>query len=472
MVEKKLSVSIIVFFIIILGSLKGHAQETGKGLYKAYCAGCHGAELQGNSAAALIKEEWKYGRSRGSISRNITYGIKGTEMAAFGNILGDEDIKALVDYIIKVQKIPPSEDRPVPPIVETKDYIIKIEKVIDQGIETPWGITFTGPNQAYFTERKGSIRQMIKGQLVEEPVKGTPPTQELRTGGYMDITADPNYSENGWLYLSYSYTPGNIDNENALAMTKVIRGRITNHQWTDQQTLFEVPDSLLVRKGNRWGSRFLFDKQGYLYFSIGDMNRAEASQNPAKAPGKVYRINSDGSIPESNPYVDQPNALQAVFTIGNRNVQGIDQHPVTGDIWFSEHGPMGGDELNILKKGVNYGWPVITYGVDYDGSVVSDSTHKKGMAEPIIQWTPSIAVSAVQFVDGNRFPLWENNLMVGALKFEELRRLVIKNKNVVQQEIILKDYGRVRDIQNGPDGALYVLLNSPDIILRLSPQKK
>lgn len=468
---KKISVPTIILLAIFLGSLKGYAQKTGKELYKAYCAGCHGAELQGNSAAALIKEEWKYGRSRGSIARNITYGIKGTEMAAFGNILSDEEVKALVDYIIKVQNVPPTEDRPLPSVIQTKDYVIKIEKVIEQGIETPWGIAFTGPNQAYFTERKGTIRQIINGQLVEEPVKGTPPTQELRTGGYMDIVADPNYSENGWLYLAYSYTPGIIDDKNALAMTKVVRGRITNHQWTDQQTLFEVPDSLLVRKGNRWGCRFLFDKQGYLYFSIGDMNRAEASQAPGKAPGKVYRIHPDGSIPETNPYAGEQSALRAVFTLGNRNVQGIDQHPVTADIWASEHGPMGGDELNILEKGENYGWPLITYGVDYDGSVVSDRTHKEGMAQPIIQWTPSIAVSAVQFVDDSRFPLWKNNLMVGALKFEELRRLVIKNKSVGQQEIILKDYGRVRDIQNGPDGALYVLLNSPDLILRLTPQE-
>ncbi|WP_372637040.1 PQQ-dependent sugar dehydrogenase [Fodinibius sp.] len=447
-----------------------YGQDEGNKIYKTYCAGCHGAQLEGNSASSLTISELKYGRTRGSMIRNITYGIPDTEMSAFGEVLDDEEVEAVVDYIIASQNAS-AEDRPIPARLQTSHYTLRIEKLVDQDIETPWGITFIDSDHALFTERKGTIRRLVKGNLDPRPIQGVPPTQELRTGGYMDITVDPEYEENGWIYLAFSFTPEDINDTNARAMTKVVRGRIDNHQWTDEQTLFEVPDSLLVRKGNRWGSRFLFDREGYLYFSIGDMARGEASQDVGQAPGKVYRIHPDGSIPEDNPYAGNPGALDAIFTIGNRNVQGIDQHPETGEIWATEHGPMGGDELNILKKGTNYGWPAITYGVGYDGSEVSDRTHREGMEQPVIQWTPSIAVSAAKFSSSPLFSKWQNNLLVGALKFEELRRLVIDKDQVTEQEMILKNYGRVRDIEMSPDGALYVLLNSPDVILRITPEQ-
>ena len=182
-------------------------------------------------------------------------------------------------------------------------------------------------------------------------------------------------------------------------MTKVVRGKIKDYQWVEQQTLFEVPDSLKVTGGNRWGGRLFFDKEGFLFFSIGDMARANDSQDLSKPSGKVYRISADGAIPKDNPFVKNPKALGAIYSIGNRNVQGFAQHPVTGEIWMTEHGPMGGDELNILKKGANYGWPVITYGVDYSGEIVSNDTLKAGMLQPVIYWTPSIAVCPTEYVN-------------------------------------------------------------------------
>jgi len=288
----------------------------------------------------------------------------------------------------------------------------------------------------------------------------------------MDIALDPAYATNGWVYIAFSHTNGNKSDKNVEGMTKIVRGRIKDHQWTDEQTLFDVPDSLKVSGGNRWGCRFMFDKRGLLYFSIGDMARANDSQNPGKPSGKVFRIHPDGSIPKDNPFVGKKGALPALFTLGNRNVQGIAQHPVTGEIWATEHGPMGGDELNILKKGANYGWPVITYGIDYSGKIVSRETKKEGMEQPIVQWTPSIAVCPAEFVTGNLFPAWKNNLLVGALAFEEIRRLVVEKHSVTDQEVILKGVGRVRELKIGPDGALYVLLNDPDMVLRIKPEKK
>ena len=254
-------------------------------------------------------------------------------------------------------------------------------------------------------------------------------------------------------------------------MTKVVRGKIKDHQWIEQQTLFEVPDSLKVTGGNRWGGRLFFDKEGFLFFSIGDMARANDSQDLSKPSGKVYRIGADGTIPKDNPFVKNPKALPAIYSIGNRNVQGFAQHPVTGEIWMTEHGPMGGDELNILKKGANYGWPVITYGIDYSGEIVSNDTLKAGMLQPVIYWTPSIAVCPTEFVSNKLFSKWTTNLLVGALAFEEIRRLVItKDNKVTEQELILKGVGRVRELKTGPDGAIYVLLNEPDMVLRLTPQ--
>ena len=448
-----------------------YAQE-GEHVYKTYCAGCHGAQLEGNTASTLIKTEWTYGRGRGALIRNITFGIPGTEMIAWNTALNEDEIHAVADYIIAAQETPPNAIRPIPEQITTKDYSLKVEKLVEEGISTPWGIEFIDAQHALVTERKGSIRWLVNGRLDPQPVQGLPLTQELKTGGYMDIALDPAYADNGWIYFAFSHTPEDISDEYAPAMTKLVRGRIREHQWTDEQTLFEVLDSLLVVEGNRWGCRLLFDREGFLYFTIGDMAQAMASQDKGKAPGKVYRIHPDGTIPEDNPYVNEAGALAAIFTIGNRNVQGLAQHPVTGDIWATEHGPMGGDELNILKKGTNYGWPIITYGVDYSGEIVSEKTHQQDMEQPILQWTPSIAVCPAEFSTSLLFPKWQNNLLVGALAYEELRRLVIENDEVIEQEMILKGYGRVRDIKTAPDGALYVLLNNPDMILRITPEKE
>jgi glucose/arabinose dehydrogenase len=445
--------------------------QQGESIYKKYCAGCHGGKLEGNSASKLIKEDWAYGKGREAIHQNIKSGIPNTEMMGWGSVLKDEQITAVVDFILAAQEKKPAAKTPIPNQITTQDYVLKIEKLVTEGIRTPWGIEFVDKNKALITEKGGNIRWLINGKLDPQPIRGLPQTHtQSSTGGYMDIALDPKFSKNGWVYLGYSHTNSNISDKAAPGMTKIIRGRIKGHQWTDEQTLFEVPDSLMVVGGDRWGCRFLFDKDGYLYFTIGDMGKAMASQELSRATGKIFRINPDGSVPKDNPFVKVPNALPAIFTIGNRNVQGLAQHPVTGQIWATEHGPRGGDELNILKKGANYGWPVITYGVDYDGKIVSDKDHQEGMEQPVIQWTPSIAVCPAEFCISPLFPKWKNNLMVGALAYEELQRLIIDKDKVTAREMILKGFGRVRDIKTSPDGAIYVLLNKPDMILRITPE--
>jgi glucose/arabinose dehydrogenase len=450
--------------------------QTGAEIYNTYCRGCHGDQMQGGVASALIKERWTYGGDRNSIIKTIADGIPSTNMISWKSALSTKEIEAVTDYILQAQASPniaKNDNQPV--IVNTKLYTLKVETLVTEGLDTPWGIEFVDVNRALITGKNGSLYSLVNGKLDERKITGLPWMYLYRTwGGLMDLALDLQYEENGWIYIAFGHNPTHSSDSGAAAMTKVAKGRVRDYKWVDEQTLFQVPDSVLVSGGTRWGGRFLFDKNGYLYFTVGDMQQAIQHGNnpqlPWRAEGKIFRIHSDGSIPKDNPYYGRKDALQAIYAWGTRNVQGLAQHPVTGEIYFTDHGPRGGDELNMLKPGGNYGWPVITYGVNYDGSVISNQTHKEGMEQPLVYWTPSIAVCAAEFVTGNLFPKWKNNLLVTALKDEEIRRLVIEGDRVVEQEVVLKGYGRVRDVKVGPDGALYVLTNTPDALLRIIPQ--
>ncbi|WNG38632.1 PQQ-dependent sugar dehydrogenase [Archangium violaceum] len=204
-------------------------------------------------------------------------------------------------------------------------------------------------------------------------------------------------------------------------------------------------------------------------FSIGERGHKEDAQELSRPNGKVHRIHEDGSIPKDNPFAGREGAIASIWSYGNRNPQGLTRHPVTGELWEAEHGPRGGDELNRIEPGHNYGWPVITYGMNYDGTPMTDRTAQEGMEQPVLHWTPSIAVSAIDFYTGSRFPQWKNDLLVGALAQQELRRLRIEDGKVVHQEVLFKDIGRVRDVVSGPDGAIYIAFNEPDRIARLVP---
>lgn len=452
-------------------SVNGLADIGGEEVYRRFCGGCHGLSLQGGSAGPLKKDDWVYGQSHALLVRNVSHGIPGTEMAPFKEVLSKEKIRQVVDYVIDRQDSSFSISPPLPEKIETEDYSILVERVIDSGLETPWAIEFVSVDEAIISEKTGKIRKITNGSL-GDPVAGTPPTHlASSTGGYMDIALDPNYEQTHWIYLSFSHSDGGYDDRDVPATTKIVRGKIKDGQWTEEQTLFLAPDSLWVAKGNRWGCRLLFDQEGRLLFSIGDMAQAMDSQDPTKATGKMFRINADGSIPDDNPYIDSTRALAEIFSLGNRNVQGLDIHPETGDIWASEHGPMGGDELNVLDPGHNYGWPVITYGLDYDGSKVSSKTHHQGMRQPYHVWTPSTGVCPITFVPENSlFKAWAgNNLLIGSLAFADLRRYVIKDRSITKMETLFKGYGRVRDIKAAPDGSIYIVLNGPDKIVRLAP---
>ncbi|MGQ7868474.1 PQQ-dependent sugar dehydrogenase [Sunxiuqinia sp. sy24] len=461
------------FVSMLISILFSCQQPNGQELYKMHCAGCHGLNLEGTSSGVkLINPLWKNKAGRDYIRNTVKFGVPGTTMISWEKAMTNKEVDAIADYLVEIQRHQQAHEvNTDPETVKTKNYTLRIEKIVIDQLTTPWGIEFINSDSALISEKNGKMKWLIQGQLDTSTISGLPkPHIASTTGGFMDLALDPNFEKNRWIYLAFSHTHGNPEDRDAPGMTKIVRGKIKANHWQQEQTLFEVADSLRVVHGDRWGCRLLFDRDGYLYFTIGDMGRAEDSQKLNKPSGKVFRIHPEGSIPKDNPFVDTPGALSAIYTIGNRNTQGLALNPTNGAIWSTDHGPQGGDELNIMQKGANYGWPVVTFGIDYSGEIISEKTFQEGMKPPVVQWTPSIAVCPIEFIASPLFPEWNNDLLLGALAFQELRRLEIRNDKVRRQEILLKGMGRIRDLKFGPDGALYVLTNSPDRVLKIVPE--
>jgi aldose sugar dehydrogenase len=447
------------------------AQDTSRGaqLYQQACATCHGAELQGGNAQSLVDGVWQFGAGRGSMLRNMKYGIPDFSMPAFEHALSDAEMNQVIDYILQAEKKADAPPRAVPTQLFTTDYELKVE-VVAEGLDVPWGIDFLDERTALITERTGRLRLLVDGKLQSAPIAGTPKVSHEGQGGLLDVAIDPEYSKEGWIYLVYSHAlEGVKGKDRAPSMTRLVRGRIKNHQWVDEQIVYEAPHDLHLETRHHYGSRIVFDAEGYLYFSIGDRGIAPHAQDLRRPNGKVHRIHRDGRIPADNPFVGVPDALPSIFTWGNRNAQGLAVHPHSGAVWATEHGPMGGDELNLLAAGKNYGWPVVSHGRNYDGAPISGLREKPGVQAPVLYWTPSIAVCGMDFIRGEAFPRWRNRLLVAALKYEEIRLLDVQEDRVLHQQIVLKNAGRVRDVACAPDGSIYAVLNGPDRVLRLSP---
>mgnify|MGYP005823243341 FL=1 len=278
-------------------------------------------------------------------------------------------------------------------------------------------------------------------------------------GGLMDIEKHPNFKENRLIYFTYASSEG----EGSGANTTLMSAKFENNTLTNQKVLYKAaPNS---RKGQHFGSRIVFDKENHVYFSVGDRgNRDENPQDITRDCGKIYRLNDDGTIPNDNPFVDVDNAKKAIFSYGHRNPQGMEINPFTNEIWSHEHGPKGGDEINIVQKGKNYGWPIISYGVNYSGTKFTEITEKEGMEQPLHYWTPSIAPSGMAFINSDKYPNWNGNLLVGSLKFEYIANCTLENGIVIKEEKILEGLGRVRSIEQGNDGFMYVGIEGLGIV--------
>lgn len=334
-----------------------------------------------------------------------------------------------------------------------------------RGLEHPWGLAFLPDGRRLVTERPGRLRLVAAdGTLDPQPVTGLPTIAIHGQGGLLDVALHPGFAENGLIYLSYA-----ARGEGGVG-TEVARGRLVDHRLENVEVLFrQQPKS---SGGRHFGSRLVFDRQGYLYITLGDRGEQERAQKMDDLAGKIVRLHDDGRIPADNPFADRPGARPEIYSLGNRNVQGAALHPLTGELWAQEHGPQGGDEVNVIRAGRNYGWPVITYGVEYVvGTKIGEGTHKPGMEQPLHVWVPSIAPSGMAFYQGDRFPRWRGDLFVGALKDQMLVRLRFDGEKRVKEERLLKGVlGRIRDVRAGPDGYLYLLTDSPDgVIARLEP---
>ena len=341
-------------------------------------------------------------------------------------------------------------------------------KIITQGLEYPWGMAFLPNGDILVTEREGRLRLISKGVLDPEPIQGLPDNMYIKgQGGLLDVVIHPDFKNNKLVYFSYS------GRGEGGAGTEVARAKFSDEGLENLEIIFRAEPK--TKGDNHFGSRLLFAPDGTLFITLGDRYAyMKEAQNPANHLGSIVRINDDGSFPLDNPFFANLNIKPEIYAYGVRNAQGIALRPSDKNIWYHEHGPRGGDELNRLKPRANYGWPEITFGIDYSGAIISDKTEAPGMEQPVVFWDPSIAPSGMDFYDGNKFPDWKGDLFLGALAHRHLRRLKLEGNVVIEQEILLEHLDeRIRDVKSGPDGNLYVLTDSHDgKVLRLEPLKK
>jgi len=342
--------------------------------------------------------------------------------------------------------------------------VVRAETVA-RGLEHPWGLAFLPDGRMLVTERPGRVRIVSADGTLSPPLGGVPAVHARGQGGLLDVALDPRFGENRLVYLSYS-EPG----QGSTAGTAVARGRLGEGRLENVQVIYRQQPKL---QGNgHFGSRLVFARDGKLFVTQGDrMNYRDRAQDLAMGMGKIMRINPDGTVPSDNPFAKRDGALPEIWSYGHRNVQAATLHPETGQLWTVEHGARGGDELNHPEAGKNYGWPVITYGVDYSGARVGEGTARAGMEQPVYYWDPVIAPSGMAFYTGDAFPAWKGNVLVGSMQPGGLVRLVLENGRVVREERYLGDLGeRIRDVVQGPDGLLYLLTDSAEgRVLRVRP---
>lgn len=351
-------------------------------------------------------------------------------------------------------------------VITSEKHAFRLATLVT-GLESPWAVAFLPDGRMLVTERAGRMR-LVGGdfRLDPKPIEGLPEVLERGQGGLFDVALHPQYAQNGWIYWAYN-APGPGGWGTALA-----RGKLQGQRMTEVQVLFSMLPK--TRSSQHFGGRIVFDKTGMIYLTLGDRGDKDRAQKLDDHAGSVIRLHDDGRVPVYNPFANRSGALPEKWTLGNRNMQGAALHPQTGELWTHEHGPQGGDEVNVMRPGLNYGWPVITYGVNYGlGTRIGEGQAKPGMVQPLHVWVPSIAPSGMAFVSGSQFPLWQGNLLVGALRGQMLVRLVLDGEKVIREERLLQGRaGRIRDVRMGPDGFVYLLSDGPDgALMRLEAER-
>ncbi|GMQ31257.1 PQQ-dependent sugar dehydrogenase [Algoriphagus confluentis] len=345
---------------------------------------------------------------------------------------------------------------------QTDKLLIKVDTLYSE-LENPWGMTWLPDGKMLITERKGEILIFQDDAFTGQKIQGLPPVHEVNQAGLLDIAIHPKYEENGWIYIAYAK-----HFEDSTGATTIMRFKLDGNTAVNQEELIVAGPSW--KGGRHFGSRIVFDNDGYLYFSNGDKgNIPMNAQNLNNAHGKIHRIMDDGTIPADNPFTDSLGNISSIWTYGNRNPQGMIYDKANNRLWEVEHGPMGGDELNLIEKGKNYGWPVITYGQNYDGTPITEITEKEGMEQPVHYWVPSIATCGMTLVTSEKYPAWKGNILVAALAKQHIARVELNGTTYVGEEKLLQDIGRVRQVAESPNGYIYAITEATGLLVKLLP---
>ena len=441
---------------------KKPAAKTARQNYEQYCSSCHGEKVE-----AFVDRKWQHGKEKSDLTKSIAAGYPDLGMPTWSGILDEKEIAEMTDLILESLKNVDQykfATKPTSNIFTSEGLTVKLDTVVS-GLKSPWGLAFLPNGGMLVCDRSGEIYRVDNANK-KTKLTGGPTVLAEGQGGLLDVELHPQFAQNGLVYFSYSAVKQ--EEADKLSTTAVMRAKLVGDELTDQKIIFEALPYAKTR--HHYGSRLQFDRRNFLYITVGD--RGNEQQNPQSLErdgGKVHRLHDDGRIPADNPFVNAAKIRTSVYSYGHRNPQGMTLHPTTGAIWTHEHGPRGGDEVNIIKKSANYGWPVICYGINYDGKPITNLSAKEGMEQPLTYWLPSIAPSGMAFVEGSKYPGWKGNLLVGSLRFQYLNRCVVEGGKIVKQENILKNIGRVRNISTGPDGYLYVSVEEPGYVFRLLP---
>lgn len=431
--------------------------------YANYCSGCHGEKMD-----AFTDRQWKHGSSVKDLMVSIKKGWTDEGMPAFNKTFTDKEISELAEYIKKgIQNVEAYnfDNEPITGTFKSEQLTFTLDTIITK-TDVVWGMAFLPDGSLIATERGGTMYKINNKNKTE--ISGVPEVLSEGQGGLLDVVVSPTFLADKTVFFSYSKPKK--ENGKTLATTAVMSAKLEGNKLTGQKIIFEALPYAPTR--HHYGSRLVFDKQGHLYISVGE--RGNENQNPQTLEnnqlGKIHRINPDGSIPPDNPFKDKSGKPTSIYCYGNRNPQSLAFNPWTGDLWETEHGPRGGDEINIIKPGNNYGWPITSYGINYNGTTITNKTTAPGITDPVTYWIPSIAPSGMAFVNSDVYKPWKGALLIGSLRFKYLNLCYIKDNKVVKEEKLLKNIGRVRDVRVSPDGYIYVAVEKPtSAIYRLIP---
>ncbi|WP_084591709.1 PQQ-dependent sugar dehydrogenase [Gilvimarinus agarilyticus] len=456
----------LLTILIVFHSGKGYSEENVESIYQKNCATCHGEGLGGGMADSFLNDKWLKDGTADSLAHYIKKGVPTRGMPSWEDTLTEDQIRSLVIYIKEQRYILLREKNKIDnesKTITSLSHTFNIE-TIHTAESILWAVEYLPDGSMLVTQRDGALLNISADGKSSVKIKDFPKVWHHVQGGLLDITLHPDYADNGWIYVAYA-----ASEDGNKGATKIARGKLKGGKWVEHQDIFEAPKSSYSDSGRHFGSRIVFS-EGYVYFGFGERGDRPTAQNMRSPNGKVFRLHEDGRVPKDNPFINDEDALPGIWSLGHRNPQGLVVEPNTNRIWEAEHGPRGGDEINIIKPGANYGWPVITYGMNYDGTPITHLTEKDGMEQPKHYWVPSIAVSGITFYDGNMFTNWKGKMLAGGMAKQELQLLSTNEETIDTVDVIFSDRGRIRDVSVAPDGAimLVVTIDGKGHILRLS----